>query len=89
MLNKVDRENGRGTPVCACHPVSTPSEVATHAGEELLHVHSGEVTLTLEGQTYVVRAGDSAHYESTVRHAWSNTSDQETVLLWVGMPCLF
>ncbi|MEM5421927.1 MULTISPECIES: cupin domain-containing protein [Paraburkholderia] len=70
-------------------PGERSSEVTTHAGEEFLHVLSGEMTLTLEGQTFVVRAGDSAHYESTVPHAWSNTSDQETVLLWVGTPRLF
>jgi quercetin dioxygenase-like cupin family protein/DNA-binding XRE family transcriptional regulator len=66
-----------------------PSEVTTHAGEEFLHVLSGEVTLTLEGQSFVLGVGDSAHYESTVPHAWTNTSNQETVLVWVGTPRLF
>ncbi|WP_028223825.1 helix-turn-helix domain-containing protein [Paraburkholderia ferrariae] len=66
-----------------------PSEVTTHAGEEFLHVLSGEVTLTLEGKSFVLGVGDSAHYESTVPHAWTNTSGQETVLVWVGTPRLF
>ncbi len=65
------------------------SEVTTHAGEEFLYVMSGEIALTLEGTTFVLQAGDTAHYESTVPHAWANTAVEETVLVWVGTPRLF
>ena len=66
-----------------------PSEVTTHAGEEFLYVLRGELSLRLEGTTFVLHAGDSAHYESTVPHAWANTARDETVLVWVGTPKLF
>ncbi|CAB3678142.1 cupin domain-containing protein [Trinickia soli] len=66
-----------------------PSEVTTHAGEEFLYVLRGEITLNLEGTTFVLHAGDSAHYESTVPHGWANTANDETVLVWVGTPRLF
>lgn len=66
-----------------------PSEVTTHAGEEFLYVMSGEISLTLEGTTFVLQAGDTAHYESTVPHAWANTAREEAVLVWVGTPRLF
>lgn len=66
-----------------------PSEVTTHAGEEFLYVLRGEVTICLEGTTFVLHAGDSAHYESTVPHGWANTAGAETVLVWVGTPRLF
>ncbi|HTH75458.1 MAG TPA: cupin domain-containing protein [Trinickia sp.] len=66
-----------------------PSEVTTHAGEEFLYVLRGEITLSLEGATFVLHAGDSAHYESTVPHGWANTAGDETVLVWVGTPRLF
>lgn len=66
-----------------------PSEVTTHAGEEFLYVMSGEISLTLEGTTFVLKAGDTAHYESTVPHAWCNTAHEETVIVWVGTPRLF
>ncbi|TAM13963.1 MAG: cupin domain-containing protein [Pandoraea sp.] len=66
-----------------------PSEVTTHAGEEFLYVLRGEITLSLEGTTFVLHAGDSAHYESTVPHGWANTASDETVLVWVGTPRLF
>lgn len=65
------------------------SEVTTHAGEEFLYVISGEMSLTLEGKTFVLQAGDSAHYESTVPHSWTNTGNEEAVLVWVGTPRLF
>jgi transcriptional regulator with XRE-family HTH domain len=64
------------------------SEVTTHAGEEFVYVIDGEVSLTLEGKTFVLQTGDSAHYESTVPHSWVNTARQESVVLWVGTPRL-
>jgi transcriptional regulator with XRE-family HTH domain len=66
-----------------------PSEVTTHAGEEFLYVLRGEISLSLDGATFVLHAGDSAHYESTVPHGWANTGSEETVLVWVGTPTLF
>ncbi|TAM55313.1 MAG: cupin domain-containing protein [Paraburkholderia sp.] len=65
------------------------AEVTTHAGEEFLYVISGEMSLTLEGKTFVLYAGDSAHYESTVPHSWANTGKGEVTLVWVGTPRLF
>ncbi len=71
-------------------PAGQPqSEVTTHAGEEFLYVLRGEISLNLEGTIFVLHTGDSAHYESTVPHAWANTAGDETVLVWVGTPKLF
>lgn len=70
-------------------PGQTRSEVSTHAGEEFLYVLSGKLALTLEGKTFTLDAGDSAHYQSTVPHRWSNPVPEETVLVWVGTPTLF
>jgi quercetin dioxygenase-like cupin family protein/DNA-binding XRE family transcriptional regulator len=65
------------------------SEMTTHAGEEFLYVLRGQVSLTLEGTTFVLHAGDSAHYESTVPHGWMNAANEESLLVWVGTPRLF
>ena len=70
-------------------PEQKRSEVTTHAGEEFVYVIDGEVSLTLEGKTFVLHAGDSAHYESTVPHSWVNTARKESVVVWVGTPRLF
>jgi transcriptional regulator with XRE-family HTH domain len=67
----------------------TRSEMTTHAGEEFLYVLSGTLALTLEGKTFTLDEGDSAHYQSTVPHGWSNPSEEEAVLVWVGTPTLF
>jgi transcriptional regulator with XRE-family HTH domain len=65
------------------------SGVVTFAVEEFMYVMSGEVSLTLEGKTFVLQAGDTAHYESSVPHVWVNTADKESVFVWVGTPKLF
>jgi len=70
-------------------PGQKRSEVNTHAGEEFLYVISGNVSLTLEGKTFLLQAGDSAHYESTTPHSWANTALIESVVVWVGTPRLF
>ena len=41
---------------------------STHEGEELIIVINGEVELTYGGVTYLLRDGDSAHYNSVVPH---------------------
>jgi len=69
-------------------PRQKRSEVATHAAEEFMYVIVGEVSLTLEGKMFVLKAGDSAHYESTVPHSLENSAKIESVFLWVGTPML-
>jgi quercetin dioxygenase-like cupin family protein len=61
-------------------PGERPSEGTTHACEEFVHVLSGEVTITLKGESFVLCAGDSAHYESAIPHIWTNTRDDERML---------
>jgi transcriptional regulator with XRE-family HTH domain len=83
-----------GNRLLEAHLVRMPvgeaaSEVATSAVEEFMYVMSGEVSLKLEGRTFVLQAGDTAHYESAVPHEWANTADKESVFVWVGTPKLF
>ncbi|BBA42224.1 MULTISPECIES: helix-turn-helix domain-containing protein [Burkholderia] len=66
-----------------------PSEMTTHAGEEFVYVLRGQLALTLEDCTFTLNEGDTAHYESTMPHAWRNTADEEAVIVWVGTPRLF
>lgn len=81
---------GRLEAILVRMPVGeNPSEVTTHAEEEFLYVISGQLTLTLEGSTFVLQAGDTAHFASTVPHAWCNTAREEAVIVWAGTPKLF
>lgn len=45
-------------------PGERPGKGTTHACEEFVHVLSGEVTITLEGKTFVLGVGDSAHMDA-------------------------
>lgn len=93
--NQFGRLTGSGANrLLEAHLVRMPagqaaSEVATSAVEEFMYIMSGQVSLKLEGRTFVLQAGDTAHYESAVPHEWVNTADEESVFVWVGTPKLF
>ncbi|WP_175998589.1 helix-turn-helix domain-containing protein [Burkholderia stabilis] len=61
-------------------------EGASYAGEAFLYVMNGELELTLDDRTVVLKAGDTAHYESTPAQVWSNAANEEAVIVWVGAP---
>ena len=44
------------------------AQLSTHEGEELIIVVAGEVELTHGGGRYLLRSGDSAHYNSIAPH---------------------
>jgi DNA-binding transcriptional MerR regulator/quercetin dioxygenase-like cupin family protein len=61
-----------------------------HEGEEFIHVLEGRLEIWLdEVERYVLEAGDSLYFESTIAHRWRSLSDQQTVLLWVNTPATF
>jgi len=65
------------------------SEFTSHLGEEFLHVLSGQLTLKVGDESFLLQSGDSAQHPSTTPHAWGNPGDSVTRLLWVGTPRLF
>jgi transcriptional regulator with XRE-family HTH domain len=67
---------------------SGPTDMPTSAQEEFLYVTAGEISLTLEDKTFVLKAGDSAHYQSTLPHGWLNNQSTEALAIWVGTPNL-
>jgi DNA-binding transcriptional MerR regulator/quercetin dioxygenase-like cupin family protein len=71
-------------------PGSTSDGMYTHAGEEFIHVLAGKLSLSLEdGESYVLGAGDSVSFPSTIPHGWRNDADEETRLLWINTPPTF
>lgn len=48
--------------------------VASNTGEQFLYVIRGESAPTLDGRTFTLKKGDTAHYEANVTHAWRNVS---------------
>lgn len=65
-------------------PPGYASETVSHVGEEILFVLDGQITLTLDGQSFVLQQGDSLHYSGSTPHAWSNTSQINARILWTG-----
>lgn len=59
-----------------------PEEWSTHIGEEFLYVISGAVEL--HTQFYAPKQlvkGESAHFDSSMRHAYVNVSDKTSIIL--------
>ena len=65
------------------------SEPTSHLGEEFLYVLSGQLSLKVGEERFLLQTGDSAQHPSTTPHAWGNPGETLTQLLWVGTPKLF
>ena len=64
---------------------STGDELYTHDGEEAGLVLEGEMTLTVDAETWSLKTGDSFRFASRRPHRFSNPADDAgTVVLWVN-----
>lgn len=60
-----------------------------HNGEEFVYVLEGLLVVDLDGKQYIVKAGESMHYPSTMPHYWFNPLKESTRLLSIITPALF
>jgi DNA-binding transcriptional MerR regulator/quercetin dioxygenase-like cupin family protein len=78
-----------------CHrfvlaPGASSEGAYEHEGEEFLHVLSGRLEIILgSDEFHQLNAGDSLYFKSSTHHAWKNSFDGETVLLWINTPPTF
>ncbi len=70
-------------------PLASSDEQISHAGEELGYVIEGELELTLGEERYVLQAGDSFYFPSTVPHSYRNPGKTVTRVLWTNTPPTF
>ncbi|KWV59333.1 transcriptional regulator [Bradyrhizobium macuxiense] len=64
---------------------STGDELYTHDGEEAGLVLEGEMTLTVDAETWTLKQGDSFRFASRRPHRFSNPDiDAKAVVLWVN-----
>jgi len=70
-------------------PDAGSGESYSHEGEEFIYVLRGELEITVDGEKYRLKPGDSFYFESTTSHHWKNTGRKETLLLWVNTPPTF
>jgi len=70
-------------------PKAGSGESYTHEGEEFLYVLRGVLHISLQGEEFKLRAGDSFYFESSTPHTWKNPGRSETWVLWVNTPPTF
>ncbi|MFZ0687594.1 MAG: cupin domain-containing protein [Terriglobales bacterium] len=70
-------------------PQAGSGEPYAHEGEEFLFVLRGELKISLAGEEYHLRRGDSFYFESATPHRWKNPGRTEAWLLWVNTPPTF
>ncbi len=70
-------------------PNSGSGESYTHEGEEFLYVLRGQLHISLQGEEYRLKTGDSFYFESATPHHWKNPGRRETFVLWVNTPPTF
>jgi transcriptional regulator with XRE-family HTH domain len=60
--------------------------ILTHRGEEVGYVLEGELELTVNGNLYRLKAGDSFNFRSEEPHGHRNPGKARTVVIWVNTP---
>jgi transcriptional regulator with XRE-family HTH domain len=63
----------------------TPEHLQTHDGKEYGFVQSGELTVTVGGESVKLGPGDAISFDSTEPHRLTNTGDGQATLLWVNL----
>lgn len=64
----------------------TGEDAYTHAGEEAGFIVSGKIELIVDGQTYVVSAGEGYYFESKRPHRFRNPFDEPCVMVSATTP---
>jgi transcriptional regulator with XRE-family HTH domain len=70
-------------------PGAGSGESYRHEGEEFLFICRGTLNISLEGEEYRLKSGDSFYFESSTPHMWCNSGKSQTVVLWVNTPPTF
>jgi transcriptional regulator with XRE-family HTH domain len=71
-----------------CQPGASRDQPPTYPGEEFGFVLKGQLTVTVGEETFVLKAGDSIHYETLQPHSWRNEGDAECIAVWAVSPPL-
>ena len=57
-----------------------------HKGEEFLYILEGVLTFSMDGKTYDLYPGDTAHYSALKVHSWKNNTNRPVRVLMVSTP---
>lgn len=61
-------------------------ELMAHTGREVVYCLEGQLTYTIEAQTFVLEPGDSLFFDAYLPHRWQNTGSVPTRSLLVLCP---
>jgi quercetin dioxygenase-like cupin family protein/DNA-binding XRE family transcriptional regulator len=61
----------------------------THEGEDMGYVLEGELELTLDGEKYLLKPGDSFLFRSEREHGYRNPGKELTKVIWINTPPSF
>ncbi len=70
-------------------PQSGSGDSYAHEGEEFIYVLRGDLEISLDGEQYRLKTGDSFYFESATQHRWKNPGRKDTLVLWVNTPPTF
>jgi DNA-binding transcriptional MerR regulator/quercetin dioxygenase-like cupin family protein len=70
-------------------PEAGSGDPYAHEGEEFIYVLRGGLEITLDGEEFRLKPGDSFYFESATPHRWKNPGRKETLVLWINTPPTF
>lgn len=70
-------------------PLAGSGDPYAHDGEEFLFVLRGELKISLAGEEYHLKRGDSFYFDSDTPHHWKNPGRSESWVLWINTPPTF
>ena len=57
-----------------------------HPGDELIFLVEGQLKVTIAGEVYALKAGDSLSFKSHLPHRWDNIGDGDARIIWTLSP---
>ncbi|MCH8529243.1 MAG: XRE family transcriptional regulator [Saccharospirillum sp.] len=79
-----DLPGGTLTSLIIHVPAGYQSEVASHAGEEMIVVLEGTIRQTLGDSAFTMTVGDTLHFMGDTPHSFANQTTKAVRLLWTG-----
>ena len=64
------------------HPNAAVEQIEQFAGEEIIYVLNGELTISIGDELFTLNAGDSIHYDALLMHSWQNESNESCTIIW-------
>ncbi len=64
------------------HPHYGMEEIEQFAGEEIIFMLEGELIILIDDEQFILKPGDSIHYDALLTHRWKNATSQSCVMIW-------